>query len=149
MCLHIQASSQAICIPFAQVTSSKKDVRFQSFYWNTNMAFLLKRFEFVKTSIILCVAITLCNANMQSATTRFTGKKSVATSHTTLQKVSKIKCVERCNKERQKGRCTLARYNKYTKTCYLSVDDPQDVFDTTDDMIGVFFYEPAPTSTYN
>ena len=96
----------------------------------------------VRHSLILLVTIALCSATIQSVTTRFTEKKSVATTHTTLQNISKIKCVEKCNKEKQNGRCTLAGYNKATNTCYLSVDDPQDALDTTDDMYGVFFYEP-------
>jgi len=102
-------------------------------------------FCFLRTSTILLVVLALCNANIQSATTRFTEKKSVATSHTTLTRTSKIKCVEKCNKERQNGRCTLAGYNKATKTCYLSIDDPLDALDTDDEMTGVFFYEPEPT----
>jgi len=110
------------------------------------MAFILEHFDFVKTLIILCVAIYVCDANIQSVMIMFTEKKCVATSHTTLQKISKIKCVEKCNQERQKGRCTVAGYNKATKTCYLSVEDPQDVLDTTDEMTGVFFYEPETTS---
>ena len=113
------------------------------------MDFFLEDFNFVKTLVILLVAISLCNANIQSVTTKFTDKKCVATSHTTLQKISKIKCVERCNQERQNGRCTLTGYNKASKTCYLSVDDPQDVLDTTDDMNGVFFFEPQPAGTFN
>jgi len=84
-------------------------------------------------------------ANIQIVITRFTEKKIVAKSHTTLQKISKIRSVERCNKERQNGMCTIAGYNKATQTCFLSVDDPQDVLDTTYDMAGVFFYEPATT----
>ena len=108
------------------------------------MGFRLEHFDLVKTSIILFVAISLCYATIESVTTKFTEKKCVATSHTTLQKISKVRCVEKCNQERQKGRCTLAGYNKATKTCYLSVDDPQDVLDTTDEMTGVFFYEPEP-----
>jgi len=113
------------------------------------MGFPLERFDFVTSAIILFVAISLSNANTQSVTTMFTEKKCVATSHTTLQKISKIKCVEKCNQERQNGRCTLAGYNKATKTCYLSVDDPQDVLDTTDDMTGVFFYEPKHSGIRN
>ena len=97
--------------------------------------------HFRNITITILLTITLCNATIQSVMTMFTEKKSVATSHTTLQKISKIKCVEKCNKERQNGRCTLAGYNKATKTCYLSVDDPQNVVDTTDEMTGVFFYE--------
>ena len=50
--------------------------------------------------------------------------------------------MERCNQEKQKGMCTLAGYNKATKTCYLSIDDPQAVLDTTDDMAGVLIFEP-------
>jgi len=106
------------------------------------MAFVIE--HIVRTSIILLLSVTLCNANIQSVNTMFSEKKCVATSHTTLQKISKIKCVEKCNKEKQKGRCTLAGYNKATQTCYLSVDDPQDVLDTTDTMSGVFFYQPEP-----
>ena len=109
------------------------------------MDFHLEHFYLVKASLILSVAISLCNANIESVTTQFTEKKCVATSHTTLQKISKIRCVEKCNQERQKGRCTLAGYNKATKTCFLSVDNPQDVLDTTDEMTGVFFYEPEQT----
>ena len=151
MCLHMKKGSQALSLSFTQWTSRRKDKRwcFQSIYPNANMAFFLEHFDFINTSIILCVSIYLCNANMQSAMTVFTEKKSVATSHTTLQKVSKIKCVERCNQERQKGMCTLAGYNKATKTCYLSNDDPLDVLDTDDEMTGVFFYEPEPTGIIN
>ena len=113
------------------------------------MGFLLDYFDFVKTSIILYLSLSLCNANVQSVTTQFTEKKCVASSHTTLQKISKIKCVEKCYQERHKGRCTVAGYNKATKTCYLSVDDPLDVLDTTDEMTGVFFYQPEPAGIYN
>jgi len=111
--------------------------------------FSFGKFQFCKNFSYFFVAMSLCNANIQSVTTMFTRKKCVANSHTTLQKISKIKCVEKCNQERQKGRCTLAGYNKATKTCYLSVDDPQDVLDSTDDMTGVFFYETQPTGRIN
>jgi len=101
--------------------------------------------HFVKTSFVLLMTISLCNASIHNVTTRFTGKKSVATSYTTLQTISKIKCVERCNIERLSGRCTLAGYDKRTKTCYLSDDDPMNVLNTEDEMAGVFFYEPNVT----
>jgi len=35
-----------------------------------------------------------------------------------------------------------------TKTCYLSVDDPLSVFDTNDEMIGVFSYEMTDVNYY-
>ena len=99
--------------------------------------------HFLRTLFILLGTVSLCTATVQSVMTTFTEKKTVATSHTTLQKLSNIQCVERCNNERQTGGCTVAGYNKATKTCYLSVDDSHDVLNTTDDMAGVFFYEPT------
>jgi len=89
----------------------------------------------------------MCTATIQSVTTRFTEKKTVATSHTTLQKISKIRCVEWCNKERKNEMCTVAGYNKATQTCYLSVDEPQTVLDTDDEMSGVLFYKTDLTGT--
>ena len=107
------------------------------------MAFFLE--HFVRTAIILLLTISLCYADIQSVATKFTEMKSVVTSYVTLQDISKIKCVEKCNKERQNNRCTLAAYDKRTKTCYLSDDDPMNVLDTENKMIGVFFYEPCVT----
>ena len=43
--------------------------------------------------------------------------------------------------------CTVAGYNKATQTCYLSVDEPQTVLDTDDEMSGVLFYETDLTGT--
>jgi len=111
------------------------------------MAFCFKLF--LRTLFILLETVPLSTANVQSVMTTFTEKKTVATSHTTLMKLSKIQCVERCNKERQIGGCTLAGYNKATQTCYLSVDNPQDALDTTDVMSGVFFYTPDSTGKFN
>ena len=95
--------------------------------------------HFVGFSTLFLLTTDLCTANIQSVKTTFTEKKNVATSHTTLQDISDIQCVRKCNKERHTGGCTLAGYNKATQTCYLSVDDPQNVTDTADKMSGVFF----------
>jgi len=103
----------------------------------------------VGISCIGLMTIALCMATIQSVKTKFTEGKKLSTSHTTLQGISKIKCVEKCSKEKQTGGCTLAGYNKATKTCYLSVDGPQDVFDTTDEMFGVFFYEPDQAGIFH
>jgi len=67
----------AIVFPFCASDIKVEIVcwRFQSIYPDTNMTFVLEHFYYVKTSIILCVAISLCNANMQSAMTMFTWKK--------------------------------------------------------------------------
>jgi len=131
-----RTGTQAFCLPFAQLTARIKDIRapFQTIYTNTNMTFLLEHFNSVKCVILLFVVISVCNASIQSVTTSFITKKRVATSHTTLQKISKIHCVERCNREIQNGRCTLAGYHKANKTCDLSVDDPQNVSNTTDEI---------------
>jgi len=107
------------------------------------MAFSLT--YFVGISCFGLMSIALCMATIQSVKTKFKEGKKLSTSHTTLQRISKIQCVERCSKGKQTGACTLAGYNKATKTCYLSVDDAQDVLDTTDETFGVFFYEPDLT----
>jgi len=106
-------------------------------------------YHFVGILIILLLTLSLCNADIQSVSTRFTGKKNVATSYATLQKISKIKCAERCNQDRRKGKCSLAGYNKATKTCYLSDDDPLNALDTDDEMAGVFFYEQDVTGIFH
>jgi len=116
-----------------------------SFCFITDMAFFHE--HVFNISVMFLLTISMCNADIQTVTTRFTEKKSVATSHTTLQKISKIQCVEKCNKERQNGKCSMAGYNKATKTCYLSNDDQQNAQDTDDEMTGVFLYEPDLTGT--
>jgi len=101
----------------------------------TDMAFCLE--HLAGTAIVLLFTVSLCDAKIVRY--RFTEKKSVGTNHTTLHSISDIQCVRKCNKERQNGRCTLAGYDKRTKTCYLSDDDPQNVVDTEDEMTGVFY----------
>jgi len=110
------------------------------------MAFYHK--HFVRTSVVLLLTVSLCYANIESLRFTFTGKKGVTTSHTTLHDISDIQCARKCNKERQNGRCTLAGYDKQTKTCYLSDDDPLNVTDIDDEMTGVFFYEMAEVNYY-
>jgi len=110
------------------------------------MAFCLE--HFVRTSIVILCTVSLCNANIESLRFTFTGKKVVNTTHTTLHDISDIQCARKCTKERQNGRCTLAGYDKRTKTCYLSDDDPLNVVDTGDGMIGVFFYEMTDVNYY-
>ena len=95
---------------------------------------------FVNPLLVCLVSITFCTATIQSVATKFTEKKSVLTSHKTMQNISDIQCVRKCKKEQQNGMCSLAGYNKSTKTCYLSVDNPQDVLNTTDEMSGVFLF---------
>jgi len=150
MCLHNIDSVSIMCKCICFIAEAncfwenkwREQLKFAIIFTTAEMAFLEYHL------VILLMTVTICSATIQSVVTRFTVKKSVASSHTTLENISKIKCVERCNKERQRGRCTLAGYNAITRTCYLSVDDPQDVLDTTDEKTGVFFYEPEQTGIY-
>ena len=152
VCLHMEKGSQIIfCALILEhknlaVGCKRKDLCVQSISQNTNMAIFLE--YFVRTFIILLLDITLCMATFRSVTTNFTEKKMVTTSHTTLQPFSIIQCVDLCYKEKEKGMCTLAGYNKTSETCYLSVDNPQHAVDTTDVMSGVFFYEPLLTGIH-
>ena len=148
ICLHKYSSSKILSSCLFNLRSWHKTRRQAALCWsfcpNEDMAFCFK--HFVRISIILLLTSTLCKTTTQRWTSLFMENKKVATSHTTLQPISKIRCVERCNRERQNNRCTLAGYNKATNTCYLSVDDSQDVLDTTDNMSGVFFHQPDSTS---
>lgn len=142
MCLHNIDSVSIMCKCICFIAEAncfwenkwREQLKFAIIFTTAEMAFLEYHL------VILLMTVTICSATIQSVVTRFTVKKSVASSHTTLENISKIKCVERCSKERQNGMCTLAGYNKSTKTCYLSVDNPQSVLNTTDEMSGVFFF---------
>jgi len=90
----------------------------------------------------LGLIMPICVAVMIEEETFFVDRKSVQTSHTTLEKYSKIKCVRKCHEESTKGLCSLAGYNKATKTCHLSVDNHHDVLDVEDEMSGVLFMSP-------
>jgi len=110
------------------------------------MAFCLE--HCIRTSIVILFTVSLCNADIESVKFTFTGNKSVNTTHTTLYDISDIQCTRRCITEKQNGRCTLAGYDKRTKTCYLSDDDQLNVFDIDDAMIGVFSYEMTEVNYY-
>ena len=110
------------------------------------MAFCFEHFS--STSFILLLIIALCDAKIVSVRYRFTEKKSVATNHTTLHDISDIQCARQCNKERQIGRCTLAGYDRRTKTCYLSDDVQQNVMDTNDELVGVFYGPEVQGNVY-
>jgi len=93
------------------------------------------------TLSFLGLIITPCTALLIEKDTRFENRKCVGTSRMTLQQYSKIKCVQKCHEENIKGLCNVAGYNKATKTCYLSMDNHQDVLDVDDEMSGVYFME--------
>jgi len=100
------------------------------------MSTIISSIRFV---VVFLCACSLSEANIKTVETTFTKGKTVATSHTVLQPVSKSQCVERCHQEEKQGSCTIAGYNKNTRACYLSVDSQHDVVDVADETLGVFF----------
>ena len=100
------------------------------------MSTIISSIRFVVVFLCTC---SLSEANIKTVETTFTKGKTVATSHTVLQPVSKSHCVERCHQEEKQGSCTIAGYNKNTRACYLSVDSQHDVVDVADESLGVFF----------
>ena len=90
--------------------------------------------------VVVLVTISLSNAEIQDFKANFMKGKTVATSYLTVERYSKIQCVEKCYKEGKEGRCTIAEYSKATRSCKLSMDSQNDVLDTFDDSSGVFIY---------
>jgi len=82
---------------------------------------------FIFLSLSMCGAITL------PTSANFTKGKTVATNVKTIQPVSKIQCVVKCLEDGQKGRCSIAGYNRATKVCQQSLDRHQDVIDVNDE----------------
>ena len=100
----------------------------------------------IKNVVVLVYIILQCGALIIEKDTRFVGRKCVGSSRMTLHHYSKIKCVQKCHEESTKGLCNVAGYDKGTKTCYLSMDSPQDVLDVDNESSGVYFME---TGTLN
>ena len=119
---------------------------FANIYPSENMNFNAK--DFVRSSFILFVTVTLCKATVHFEKKRLIEHKRVTTSPTTLQQISKIQCVAECIKEGRRGKCTFPGYNKASRTCYLGVDGTLGILDTTDAMSGVFFDESFGIKTF-
>jgi len=99
--------------------------------------------------IIHLSMVALSSANIQDISAAFIRGKTVATSHTSLQKYSKAQCVKKCFEEGKKGACSVAGYNKATKVCYLSTDTEADVLDVADELSGVFVVSQPSQGIYN
>jgi len=89
--------------------------------------------------VFILFTTPICEGTISMANAKFVQGKVVATSHRTIQPLSKIRCVEKCLEEGRNGMCRVAGYNKGTKACNLSVDSQNDVVDIADEMSGVFF----------
>jgi len=93
----------------------------------------------VTVAVVILMTIALCSADIQEVRTEFVKNKVLSSSYATKQHISKLNCVQWCSRDRQVGKCKTAGYNKYSKSCSLSMDNLEDVLDIDDEMTGVFF----------
>lgn len=89
--------------------------------------------------LVILSMMALANAGQTQTIGEFVPFKSVATSHTTLENYSKSKCLSRCKIAAGQGMCTLAGYNRDTKTCKLSLDTEGSLLTVQDANIGVIY----------
>jgi len=90
-------------------------------------------------AVVILMTIALCSADIQEVKTQFMKNKVLSTSYATKEHISKLNCVQWCSKDRKIGKCKIAGYNKYAKSCSLSMDNPEDLMDTADESSGVFY----------
>ena len=102
----------------------------------------------VTVVIVILMTIALCLADIQEVRTQFVKNKVLSSSYATKQNISKLKCVQWCSRDRQMGKCKISGYNKYAKTCSLSMDNKEDLIDVADEMIGVYVMEQAAGDTF-
>jgi len=96
-------------------------------------------------AVVILMTIGLCSADIQEVKTQFVKNKVLSTSYATKQHISKLHCVEWCSRDRQVGKCKTAGYNKYSKTCSLSMDYQHTLLDVADETNGVFLMEEGNT----
>ena len=90
----------------------------------------------VTVAVVILMTIALCSADIQEVRTQFVKNKLLSTSYATKLHISKLNCVQWCSRDRQMGKCKIAGYSK---TCCLSMDNPEDALQVDDEMAGVFF----------
>ena len=95
----------------------------------------------------MLVTISLSYAEIQDFKATFIKGKTVASSYLTIERYSKVQCVEKCYNEGKEGRCSIAEYSKATRSCKLSMDSQYDVLDSSDVSSGVFIYQEPPVTT--
>jgi len=98
-------------------------------------------------AVVTLVTIALCSADIQEVRTQFVKNKVLSTSYATKHNISKLNCVQWCFRDRQMGKCKIAGYNKYAKTCSLSMDNPENLMNVVDEMTGVYVMEQAAGDT--
>jgi len=92
-------------------------------------------------AVVIVLTVSQCNANFQEFRASLMPRKTVATSYLTLERYSHMRCVEKCYAEGKQGRCTIAAFNKATRSCRLSMDSQCDILDTSDDSSGVYTFQ--------
>jgi len=92
-------------------------------------------------AVVFLMTIALCSTTVQEVRTQFVKNKLLSTIYATKQPMSQLYCVEWCSRERQSGKCTIAGYNKSSKTCKLSMDYQHNLLDVADETTGVFLME--------
>jgi len=97
--------------------------------------------------VVILVTFSLSYAEIQDFKATFMKGKTVATSYLTVERYSKVQCVEKCYKEGKEGRCSIAEYSKATRSCRLSTDSQFDLLDTSDDSNGVYIYQEPLVTT--
>jgi len=97
--------------------------------------------------VVILVTVSLSYAEIQDFKATFMKGKTVATSYLTVERYSKVQCVEKCYKEGKEGRCSIAEYSKATRSCRLSLDSQYDLLDTYDDSSGVYVYQEPLVTT--
>jgi len=90
--------------------------------------------------VVILVAVSLSYAEIADYKANFVKGKTVATSYLTVERYSKVQCVEKCYREGKEGRCSIAEYSKATRSCKLSMDSQFDILDSPDDSSGIFIY---------
>ena len=104
-----------------------------------NMLFYTKKV--VTVAVVILMTIALCSANKQDVRMQFVKKKVLHTTYATKETNSELNCARWCLKDKQLGKCKMAGYNKYSKSCSLSMDNPADALDVNDEMSGIYSME--------
>jgi len=101
-----------------------------------NMLFYTKKA--VTVAVVIFITIALCSAKKQEVRMQFVRNKVLFTSYATKLNISELNCARWCARDKQVGKCKMAGYNKHSKSCSLSMDNPEDALDVADERTGVF-----------
>jgi len=98
------------------------------------MLFYTKKAETV--AVVILMTIALCSANKQEVRMQFVRNKVLSTSYATKLNISELNCARWCARDKQVGKCEITGYNKISRTCSPSMDNPADALDVADERTG-------------